>query len=181
MFWLTIGLFAAFLVILIPCILKLYREKKISRAKAAVSTCVFYFLLLFGIFLFRLRVPYWTILLTMPAAFINGFCGQYLGMYYRSIVFDRYLHAYGSFSFSLLFFYLLRNFLTISGSRLFLAVFVFLLGNTLGVLFELLEFSRDMRSPSTSKSQHGLKDTDMDMVCNLLGAFGAALLIYFIV
>lgn len=181
MFWLTIGLFAVFLGVLISCTIKLYRGRKADRAKAALSTCVFYAILLICIFLFRLEAPYWAILLAMATAFISGFWGQYLGMYYRSIVFDRYLHAFGTFSFSLLFFYLLNHLLIISGSRLFFAVFVFLLGNTLGVLFELLEFSRDSKSTSKNKAQHGLKDTDMDMVYNLFGALGAALLIYFIV
>lgn len=181
MFWLTIISFIIFLCILIPCIIKLYRQKEIVRAKATASTCVFYALLFISIFLFQLQVPYWAILLTMVAAFASGFCGQYLQMYYRSIVFDRYLHVYGAFSFSLLFFYLLGHFLEMGGSPLFLAIFVFLLGNTLGVIFELLEFSHDMKPTNTSKSQHGLKDTDTDMLFNLIGSIIAAVLVYFIV
>lgn len=178
MFWLTLILLIAFLLILVPCIVKLYRQKETVRAKATASTCVFYVLLVISIFLFQLQVPYWTILLTMAAAFISGFCGQYLRMYYSSIVFDRYLHTYGAFSFSLLFFYLLDHFLEMGGSPLFLAVFVFLLGNTLGVIFELLEFSRDLKPTNTSKAQHGLKDTDTDMLFNLLGAIIAAVFVY---
>ncbi len=181
MFWLTIISFIVFLSILIPCIVKLYRQKETVRAKATASTCVFYTLLFISIFLFQIKVPYWAILLTMIAAFVSGFCGQYLRMYYRSTVFDRYLHGFGAFSFSLLFFYLLDHFLEMGGSPLFLAVFVFLLGNTLGVIFELLEFSHDMKPANTSKSQHGLKDTDTDMLFNLFGAMIAAALIYFIV
>lgn len=120
MFWLTIILFIVFLSILIPCIVKLYRQKETVRAKATVSTCVFYSLLFISIFLFQLKVPYWTILLTMVASFVSGFYGQYLQMYFRSIVFDRYLHGYGAFSFSMLFFYLLDHFLEMVAHRCFL-------------------------------------------------------------
>jgi uncharacterized membrane protein YjdF len=117
----------------------------------------------------------------MIAAFFSAFFGHYLRMYYRSIVFDRYLHTYGTFSFSLLFFYLLDHFLMMGGSHLFLAVFVFLLGNTLGVIFELMEFKFDLNPSNTVKAQHGLKDTDTDMLFNLFGAIGAAIFVYFTV
>lgn len=181
MFWLTIVLFVIFLLIMIPAAVKLYRQKETQPAKAVANNSVCFSLLVLCILLFRLQVPYWTIWLTMAATFLSGFCGHYLRMYYRSIRFDRYLHAYGSFSFALLFFYLLDHFLLMGGSPLFLAVFVFLLGNTLGVIFELLEFSHDLKPKNTSKSQHGLKDTDMDMLFNLFGAIFAAVFIYFTV
>jgi len=181
MLWLTIILFVVFLLILIPAIIKLYRQKESQRAKAIASNCISFSLLFSFVLLFRIEVPYWTILLTMIASFISGFFGQYQRMYYRSIVFDRYLHSYGSFSFALLFFYLLDHFLTMGGSPLFIALFAFLLGNTLGVIFELLEFFHDLKPANTIKSQHGLKDTDMDMLFNLFGAMGAAVFIYFTV
>lgn len=181
MFGLTIILFVIFLLTLIFTIIKLKRQKEPQRAKAITNTCSSFSLLFFIIIFFHLQVPYWTILLTMAAAFISGFFGQYLRMYYRSIAFDRYLHAYGAFAYSLLFFYLLDHFLVMGGSPFFLSLFVFLLGNTLGVIFELLEFSHDLKPANTSKSQHGLKDTDMDMLFNLYGSIGAAAYIYFIV
>lgn len=181
MLWLTILLFALFLLILIPATVKLYRQKEPQLAKAVARTCASFALLFFSILLFRLQVPYWTILLTMVATFISGFFGIYKRMYYRSIVFDRYLHAYGTFSFALLWFYLLDHFLLMGGSPLFLAVFVFLLGNTLGVIFELLEFGHDLKHANTIKAQHGLKDTDMDMLYNLFGSMGAALVIFLMV
>jgi len=177
MFWLTLILFVLFVGILSYAAIKLFRQKETVRAKAVTIPLVFSLLVLW-ILVFRLQVPYWTILLAMAAAFISGFWGQYLRMYFRSVTFDRYLHAYGSFAFSLLFFYLLDHFLTMGGSPLFLAVFVFLLGNTLGVIFELLEFSHDVKAKSSAKSQHGLKDTNMDMLFNLFGAIVAAVVIY---
>ncbi len=179
MFWLTILLFVLFLLILISAMVKLSRQKEVQRAKIVANTFVSFSILFLCILLFRLPVPYWTILLTMAAAFISGFFGQYLQMYYRSKVFDRYLHAYGAFSFALLGFYLLDHFLLMGGSTLFLAVFVFLLGNTLGVIFELLEFRYDLKPTNTIKAQHGLKDTNTDMLFNLFGSIGAALVIYF--
>lgn len=178
MFWLTLILFVLFVGILSYATIKLFRQKETVRAKAVTNTALFFSLLVLWILVFRLQVPYWTILLAMAAAFISGFWGQYLRMYFRSVTFDRYLHAYGSFAFSLLFFYLLDHFLTMGGSPLFLAVFVFLLGNTLGVIFELLEFSHDVKAKSSAKSQHGLKDTNMDMLFNLFGAIVAAVVIY---
>ena len=181
MFLFIIALFVIFLLILIPAIIKLHRQKESQLTKAAASTCIFYSLLFSFLLLFRIQVPYWIIILTMIAAFVSGFFGVYLRMYYRSIVFDRYLHTFGTFSFTLLFFYLLDHYLTMGGSSLFLALFVFLLGNTLGIIFELLEFFHDLKPANTIKAQHGLKDTDMDMIFNLFGALAAAVLIYFTV
>ncbi len=178
MFWLTILLFVLFLLLLIPASLKLYRQQEPQLAKAAAASCAGFSLLFLGILLFRLQVPYWTLLLTMATAFTSGFFGVYRRMYYRSILFDRYLHAYGTFSFALLWFYLLDHFLLMGGSRLFLAVFAFLLGNTLGAIFELLEFGHDRKPANTVKAQHGLKDTDMDLLFNLFGSLAAALVIY---
>ncbi len=178
MFWSTIILFVIFLLILVPSIFKLYRKGESQGAKTITNICVFYSILFLFIKLLRVSVPNWTILLTMTAAFISGFFGQYLRMYYKSLVFDRYLHAYGSFGFALLSFHLLNHFLTVGGSPLFLALFVFLLGNTLGVIFELLEFSYDLKPTNFTKSQHGLKDTDMDMLFNLFGSIGAAIFIF---
>lgn len=178
MFWLTLILFVLFVILLTYATVKLFRQNETVRAKAAMNTGLFFSLLFLWILIFRLQVPYWTILLSMAAAFISGFWGQYLRMYFRSNTFDRYLHAFGTFSFSLLFFYLLDHFVTMGGSSLFLAVFTFLLGNTLGVIFELLEFSHDQTAKSPSKSQHGLKDTNTDMLFNLFGAILAAGFVY---
>lgn len=179
MFWLSILLFAVFLLILTLSIFNLYRQKEIQRAKAIIVNCVFYSILFVCILLFKIEVPYWALLLTMAAVFISGYCGEYLRVYYRSRVFDRYLHAYGAFVFALLFYYLLQHFFGATGTPLFLAIFVFLLGNTLGVIFELMEFSHDVKPTATSKEQHGLKDTDTDMLFNLIGSAGAAVFIYF--
>jgi len=44
-----------------------------------------------------------------------------------------------------------------------------MLGITLGTLFEIVEFAFDYFSKS-SKNQHGLADTDVDMIFNVFGA-----------
>ncbi len=66
-----------------------------------MSTYISYSLAFFAIWIFKLTVPSYLILLTMLAVLLACFVGDYLGYYMRSKTFDRFLHVYGSFSFAL--------------------------------------------------------------------------------
>lgn len=105
--------------------------------------------------------------------------GQSLNLYHRSKIFDRYLHCFGAFTFSLLFYSILQNIWgPIQGGKGYTALLIAAMGITLGTLFEILEFMIDtvLKSPKPLKHQHGLADTDMDLISNTLGAILAGTL-----
>jgi hypothetical protein len=63
--------------------------------------------------------------------------------------------------------------------KLYAAIFVFALGITIGTVFEIIEFVFD-KSKHT-KMQKNLKDTDVDMVFNVIGSVFAAVISYFFI
>lgn len=170
----------SFFIISALCIFsvfKLFGSSEKEHAKSARSTYIFYTIIFLAIWVFGLSVPAYTLLLSMLTVFTTCFIGHYLGFYTRSKTFDRYLHAFGAFSFSLLIYCILANLINTDASKLFQAIFIFLLGNTLGVFFELIEAKHDTKT--NIKSQKGLKDTDMDMLFNLIGSMVAGVFAYF--
>lgn len=105
--------------------------------------------------------------------------GQSLNLYHRSKIFDRYLHCFGAFTFSLLSYSILQNIWgPIQGGKGYTALLIAAIGISLGTLFEILEFIIDtvLKSPKPLMHQHGLADTDMDLISNTLGAILAGII-----
>ena len=175
--WIVI-MFAIVLVLNIYAIVKLnkYEKKRQAHAKPALSATVLYSLVFIAVWIFDLPVPSSVLLFSMSAILINCFFGHYKGWFDRSRVFDRYLHAFGAFSFALLTYCIIRGIADTGGSDIFLAIFVFTLGNTLGAVFELIEAAHDAKKDV--KLQRGLKDTNMDMLFDFFGSVLAGLFAY---
>jgi len=110
----------------------------------------------------------------------HSFVGTYLNFYFKSTTYDRYLHLFGAFSFALLAFSILNHIIPFMNE---IWVYTFLLvttlGITIGVLFEIAEFIHDSFSKKM-KCQHGLADTDFDLIFNVFGSAIAGLLSIFI-
>lgn len=155
----------------------LTKKQKKQSAKATIVSYVFFTLIFLAIWIFAFSVPPYVILLSIVAVFIHCFCGYYMDLYNRSQVFDRYLHAFGSFAFSLLIYCLIQNLFETGGSRAFQSLFVFSVGMTLGVVFELLEAAIDAKS--NAGAQRGLQDTNADMLGNLIGCLLAGIFAFF--
>jgi uncharacterized membrane protein YjdF len=95
-------------------------------------------------------------------------------------MFDRLLHCLGSFAFALLFYYIIIDLTKAQTSKIFMTIFVFVQGIALGTLFELLEYFKDKKN--SIKAQKGLKDTNVDLLCDVIGsAFAAAVYCFFII
>ncbi|KAF5072959.1 hypothetical protein DSECCO2_196660 [anaerobic digester metagenome] len=160
-------------------VIKLFARGDIPYAKEALSTYIFYTIFFVAIWIFQIEIPTYILLLTMLTILFACFLGHYLGGYTKSRTFDRYLHAFGSFSFALVTYCTLDNFISTGSSILFQAIFIFCAGNTLGVFFELIEMCHDVSKKDEPKTQKGLRDTDMDMLCNLIGSTLAAVFSFF--
>lgn len=164
-------------VFVIFAIVRLYGRGEKVHAKSALTQYAAYTIIFIALYFFHLSVPSYALLLTMLTVLLSSFCGHYLGYYTRFGTFDRYLHAFGTFSFSLMIYCIINSLLETGGSKFFRALVVFLIGNTLGAVFELGEAAGD--SGKKTKNQKGLKDTNFDMLCNLIGASLSGVFAYF--
>lgn len=168
-----------FVILQIVILIRFKSKNKTVAFKSTAISFVFYIVLVLLRFLFNLTIPYYALLLTMIAFALNSFVGYSLGYYNKSKVFDRYVHAFGSFTFSLLFYFLLGNFISYGGSRVFLSLYIFALGVAIGTIYEMTEFISDRKN--NTKMQRGLKDTNMDIVSNIAGSLTAAILAYWLI
>lgn len=159
---------------------RLFLAHKPDYGKSILGVWLFYTAVFFSIWIFQISVPPYLLPLTMLTVLGSCYLGYYLRLYDTSRVFDRYLHAFGTFSFALLTGCILDDFLTTGGSTLYRALFIVLLGNTLGVLFELTEMLHDSKK-RMPKSQRGLRDTDLDLLFNLIGSILAGGFAYFLI
>ncbi len=156
----------------------LIRKKAKKRIKFVATSTVSFSLYLLALYLLRISVPFFITLFALAAVLIHTFMGFYLNLYNLSKVFDRYLHGYGTFSFALLIYMTLSAITEPGGSVLFRAVYVAVLGIATGSVFEIMEFAHDVKQ--NFKMQRGLKDTNMDMLFNLVGAAAAAVFAAFV-
>jgi hypothetical protein len=108
----------------------------------------------------------------------HTFIGEYFTVYRKSKTYDRYLHLVGSFVFSYFIYSILSSLIKPSpGSKIYVGILIATIGITAGVVFELAEFIYDTvgKKGKYNKSQHGLADTDYDMIYNVIGSVVAAI------
>lgn len=124
----------------------------------------------------KLSIPNFIVTCSVITVIGHTFIGLYLKLYYKSKYYDRYLHLFGSFSFSLLAFSIINNIAPLHNeSWIYPSLLVTTLGISIGVIFEILEFIHDSFSNGI-KSQHGLADTDFDLIFNVLGSIVAGII-----
>lgn len=162
-------------------ILSFLRRKNKVAVKSSLLTAVFMWIAYLARYLFDISIPNLAFIFVIISALMNSLFGYYLNLFHRSKTFDRFMHATGSFSLSLFLYFLLSNFFDYGGSRAFQSLYVFLLGLAVGALYEISEYFSDKANPDVDeRMQHGLKDTDFDLIFNTLGSFCAAVFAYFI-
>lgn len=153
------------------------RKKEKTATKAAVSALVFVWSTFLVNRIFDFQIPELAFLFVMVSLFTDCYFGYYRNFYHRSRKFDRVQHAMGSFSFAVFFYFFLSHFFDYGGSKTFQAFYVLLLGVFVGMLYELFEFSADLKQEE--KMQKGLRDTDFDMLSDVIGSLFAAAFVYF--
>lgn len=108
---------------------------------------------------------------------LHNFFGEYLNLYNSPVIFDKPLHFFGTFAFSLFIYSILTKIIdTKNIPKLFIFIFIISLGISLGTCFEIAEFLSD--SVLKTNCQKGLIDTDLDLVFDILGAILAGTLNY---
>ncbi|MHC1747192.1 MAG: hypothetical protein AB9856_02240 [Cellulosilyticaceae bacterium] len=150
-------------------------NKKYSFLCENLVTYILFLFFLLAQYKLVFHVKLFIISLVLITFIGHNFIGQYLDLYHRSKHYDAFLHALGSFSFSL-FTYSIIDRLTshIIYSKLYVSIFVIAIGISLGCVFELGEFALDFFTGS--KHQHGLLDTNSDLLANLIGSIIAGII-----
>lgn len=106
---------------------------------------------------------------------VHNFAGKYFDLYLTTTFFDKALHIFGTYSVVLFFFSIMDQFMKISfKAKINKFIFLVLLGVSLGAIFEILQFAADIILNPAIPNQAGLKDTNLDMISNLIGALAAA-------
>ena len=123
----------------------------------------------------KFQIESHIILLVAITASSYIFLGEYINLYEKSKHFDRYLHLFGSFSFAKFAFSLLQNLIKQPLPRPYDFILVISLGISIGVLFEIFEFIMD--KITKSRHQKGLQDTDVDLICDVIGSIFAAVFV----
>lgn len=152
--------------------------KEKTGLKSAAIALVFLWLIAAASYYYQLRIPDAAYVFIILSLFTDSYFGYYQRRYYKSKKYDRVQHVLGSFSFAIFFYFLFSNILNYGGSRTFRAFFVLLLGVFYGTVYEIFEFISDRKN--REKMQRGLKDTDMDLISDVIGSLSASVLSYFI-
>lgn len=104
----------------------------------------------------------------------NSFLGEYLDLFNKPYNLDKLYHIFGTFSFTIFIYTILEIKAGLQNlKKSFKFVFILLLGTFLGTIYEILEFLSDYFFETAN--QNGLVDTDVDMICDILGAVVAGI------
>lgn len=114
------------------------------------------------------------IILTVIA---HHYFGETLSLYLKSALFDKALHVFGTYAFTLFFFQIMmdQKLSTLYISRQQKFIHIVLLGVTIGTFFEILEFFLDKFLKPDIPYQAGLIDTNLDLISDIIGAIIAAI------
>lgn len=142
-----------------------------------IVSYIFYLIFLILQYKLRFQINAFIIMLVLITFIGNNLVGQYLDLYNSSKYYDRFLHAFGSFSFSI-FFYLILEKITIHmiSPKFYNSILIAMIGISLGCIFEIYEFISDSTSTSNLKNQHGLKDTNFDLISDIIGSVIAGII-----
>ena len=133
-----------------------FKKKKYNFLIENIITYIFYLIFLIVQYKLKFHVMAFIILLVLITIIGNNLIGNCLNVYNHSKYYDRFLHAFGSFSFSL-FFYSILDKITLPTiySKFYVSIFVATIGISLGCVFQIYEFILD--STTNSYNQHSLK------------------------
>jgi uncharacterized membrane protein YjdF len=121
----------------------------------------------------KLNIKQYIKILITLTIILHSSLGHNLKLYIITNWFDDFLHFFGTFSFTLLIYFLIRTTISFySNSRAFIFILVLSLGISIGAIFEIVEFSSDVIF--NTNHQKGLTDTNLDLIFDVLGAIFAS-------
>lgn len=146
----------------------IYQQKYLSMfALIAIYLC--YLLFLYWENKHYFKVNNFTKTLFMTTIILHALLGEYCSLYLNTFWFDKALHVFGTFTFSLFFYSIIDSTaIFVSKSKIFIFILIVSIGITTSVILESIEFVFDIIF--NTENQHGLVDTNLDILCNILGS-----------
>jgi hypothetical protein len=151
-------------------VFRLARQKETALIKSIVPPFLLFTAYMLIAHFARLRLPDIVMILAMLSLFVHTFIGFYLRRYGKSRKFDRYGHAFGCFAYSLLAYFTLTSLFSEAIPPALAGIIIGSLGVTLGVFIEIIEFAMDSRKNVDIKLQKGLRDTNFDLISDIIGS-----------
>jgi hypothetical protein len=171
----TIVLTVFFTIIQIFVSIGYVRKRKNIFVLENIALYFIYLLFLFIQYKWKFYVETYLLLFVIITTLGHTLIGEYFDIYIRVKLYDRCLHAFGTFSFALFFYSIIaKTMKPVVSPWLYPVLFIITLGVTLGALFEILEFVVDQFFHT--KSQSGLKDTNVDLIADIIGSVIAGLM-----
>ncbi|MDF2985786.1 MAG: hypothetical protein K0R50_1296 [Eubacterium sp.] len=158
-----------FFILQISLILAFIPQKKYMNSGFSAAVLLLYLLFLLYEHKKGITITNFIRISVIVSLLANGFLGDYLQLYNTSVYFDKLLHVFGTFSFSLFIFSIAEkegHFERIPRHMVF--IFILLLGSFLGTVFEIGEYLLDVIFKT--ENQSSIADNNIDMICDILGA-----------
>lgn len=160
-------------------IYRFIRRREKALLKAVIPAYALYAAFVLCAHFLRLRIPDVVMIISMVSLLGHTFLGFYLRLYERAKTFDRFNHALGCFAYAPAFYFTLTSLFNEAIPELLAAILIASLGITLGVFVEIAEFAGDSkRTKNDIKLQRGLKDTDFDLIFDVIGSAAAGIFAY---
>jgi len=152
-------------------------KKQNNNAVEALIIFVCFYILIYFENKSTLRLENHIRILVILTIIANNLIGHFFNAYSLKY-FDKALHVFGTFSFTLFSFSIINKlFIPIYQSKLFMFIVILVLGVFLGTIYEIVEFAQD--SLFLTNNQTGLKDTNWDLIADITGAFLTAVYVLF--
>ena len=168
-----------FSILEIPILIRYVRSKKYGLLTENAVLYIGVGLLLYFNGNFRFPVQHLILAFLICTILGHVFIGEYFDVYHKTKYYDRFLHLFGSFTFALFSYSITENILgPIQSPKSYIPLFVAVIGISVGVIFEIGEFAHDSLSKKDKRSnhQHGLADTDFDLISDVIGSVAAGVL-----
>jgi len=178
--WVPFAVFIFFSFIELLLLKEFIKRKYKIAIKSAITSIAFWTFVFIASYLYNLVMPVAAYILVIIALFLDSYLGYYRNLYCTSRKYDRVQHGIGSFSFAIFFYFFFSNIFSYGGSRSFRAFYILILGVFYGTIYEIIEFISDLKNKNGEKMQRGLRDTDFDMVSDVIGSLSAAIFSYFV-
>ena len=155
-------------------------KKKYSFFIGTVIAYISYLLFLFVQYKLNFQINRYIILLVLLTILGHLLIGEYFNFYNKTKYYDRFLHVLGAFAFSLFSYSIISKIIMPNNSsKIYISIFVAAIGISLGVFLEILEFILDISRKKNN--QKGLKDTNFDLISNVIGSTLAGVFSLFII
>lgn len=155
-------------------------KKKWGMFLSSLATYTIIILLLLYEYYSNLNIAGFIITCSLISVISHSFIGEYLNLYHSSKHYDRYTHLFGSFSFSLLSYSILNSISVLASKNWIVFLFTMLLGISIGVFYEIIEYLHDCLKNKKIVCQHGLTDTNVDLIFDVFGSIIAGFVAIYI-